>query len=199
MAHTAASFDALFTGSSDPWAFKSRWYEERKRAVTLACLPARSYAFGYEPGCANGELSAALATRCGHLLVSDGSAKAVALARQRLAELPHVEVRQSWVPDAWPDERFDLVVVSELGYFLSAAALDVLIGKARDSLAAGGTLLACHWRHPPDDCELDGDAVHRRFGRLMEMPHLAGMVDDDFRIDVWCRDGRSVAQREGFI
>ena len=64
-------FDGLFAASEDPWHFKQRWYEQRKRAMTLACLPRARYASGYEPGCANGELSAALAGRCDRLLISD--------------------------------------------------------------------------------------------------------------------------------
>ena len=31
-------FDQLFAGNDDPWAFRQRWYEQRKRALTLAVL-----------------------------------------------------------------------------------------------------------------------------------------------------------------
>ncbi len=117
-AHGQAHFETLFQHSDDPWKFRTRWYEARKRAVTLACLPAQRFVHGYEPGCANGELSAALAARCERLLVSDGSSHAVALARTRLAALPHVQVIEAWLPQAWPQEHFDLIVISELGYFL---------------------------------------------------------------------------------
>ena len=46
-------FDELFQGNDDPWAFKQRWYERRKRALTLAALPRERYASVFEPGCAN--------------------------------------------------------------------------------------------------------------------------------------------------
>ena len=72
--HDPAHFEALFTSSNDPWGFRTRWYEARKRSLTLACLPHQRYASGFEPGCANGELSAVLAERCDHLLVCDGAA-----------------------------------------------------------------------------------------------------------------------------
>lgn len=196
MQHTPAYFDSLFDGNDDPWKFKSRWYEQRKRAVTLECLPERRYESAYEPGCANGELSAVLAQRCDRLMVSDGSAKAVALARQRLALLPHVDVRQSWVPAQWPDEAFDLVVISELGYFLSATDLSLLASKTRLSLRVGGSVLACHWRWKSDDCEFAGDEVNRRIGEGLALPKLLHLQDADFVIDVWCRDERSIGQRE---
>lgn len=198
MQHTAGYFDEMFARSDDPWAFKSRWYEARKRALTLACLTAPRYRHAYEPGCANGELSAALASRCDRLLVSDGSATAVGLARERTSALANVEVRQAWVPAEWPAERFDLVVISELGYFLDAPALDALATKAKASLDPGGTVLACHWRRGSDDCEFDGDDVHRSLGDGLAMPLLCQVVEADFRIDVWCGDPRSVAEREGF-
>jgi cyclopropane fatty-acyl-phospholipid synthase-like methyltransferase len=192
-------FDALFDGNDDPWQFRSRWYEARKRALTLACLPQQRYASGFEPGCANGELSAALAMRCDQLLATDGSARAVALARERTAALPHVHLQQAWVPDDWPDATFDLIVISELGYFLSADALTTLITKTRTCLRRGGTVLACHWRRGSDDCALDGDEVHRRLAKGLALPHLCELVDLDMRIDVWSDNPRSVAQHEGFV
>ena len=195
---TAAYFDAMFAESSDPWKFASRWYEERKRALTLACLPQARYASAYEPGCANGELSAALATRCDRLLVTDGSARAVELARQRVAGLPQVELRQAWLPDQWPNERFDLIVLSEFLYYLAPAALDKLIDCVRNSLMPGGYVLACHWRPRIGECGFDGDSVHRRLGEQLQLPQLSALLEPDFRMDVWS-DAASVASGEGLI
>ena len=47
-------FEGLFARDQDPWAFRQRWYEQRKRAITLASLPRRHYRSIFEPGCANG-------------------------------------------------------------------------------------------------------------------------------------------------
>ena len=35
-------FDGVYAAGPDPWGFTDRWYEERKRAVTLAALPDRA-------------------------------------------------------------------------------------------------------------------------------------------------------------
>ena len=191
-------FDALFRDSDDPWSFKTRWYEARKRALTLACLPAERYGHGFEPGCANGELSAELARRCDRLLVSDISQRAVALARTRLADVTHATVVQAQLPRDWPDDSFDLIVVSELGYFLDAHRLDALADQARASLHPGGTVLACHWRRPIDGCALDGEAVHARIAQRLGLAVLTELREADFVLHVWSDDSRSVAQREGF-
>ncbi len=196
--HTREYFDALFQRHDDPWQFRSRWYEARKRALTLASLPAFRYASGYEPGCANGELSAALAERCDRLLVSDGSALAVQATRLRVTGLAQVQVRQAWLPAQWPDERFDLIVISELAYYLDATEIDALADHALASLQPGGTVLACHWRRPIDGCRFDGDEVHRRLAERLALSPLTHVLEPDLRLDVWCADARSVAQREGF-
>jgi hypothetical protein len=191
-------FDRMFAASDDPWGFRTRWYEARKRELVLASLPRQRYATAYEPGCANGELAAALATRCDQVRASDAVAAAVGLARERVASLGNVEVVQAWMPQDWPAARFDLVVLGELGYYLAASALSRLIASARRSLAAEGTLLACHWRHPIDGCTLDGDAVHHALDAELDLARLVHHEERDFVIDVWSHDPRSVAQREGW-
>ncbi|WP_431104336.1 class I SAM-dependent DNA methyltransferase [Roseateles noduli] len=197
----ARHFEALFTDSADPWGYRTRWYEQRKRAMVLACLPRERYARGFEPGCANGELSAALATRCDRLLSTDGSETAVAHAKERLASLVHVDVTRATMPADWPVGRFDLIVLSEIGYYLEEGGLDALIRRAAASLETGGTLLASHWRHQEGDYLRLGDEVHRRIDLLLRERHgmtrLLRHDEADFLVEVWSDDARSVAQREG--
>jgi len=198
MPHNAEHFDAMFSVSDDPWHFKTRWYESRKRDLTLAALPAPRFAAAYEPGCATAELSLALAPRCDRLLISDGSSRAVQVARERTAHLGHVEVRQAWIPEAWPDEQFDLIILSEVVYYLDEAGLDFLAERVLASMSPRAALLACHWRERIDGCTMSGDDVHRRLADKLALPHLVSYSDDDLRLDVWSLDGRSVARREGF-
>ena len=141
-------FDGLFAGNDDPWAFRQRWYEQRKRAITLAALPRPHYRAIFEPGCANGELSAELAARCDRLLCCDTASAAVTLARTRLSLFDHAEVQQKRLPGDWPEEKFDLIVFSEIGYYLDSQDLTEVIRRASDCLTADGQFLACHWRPP---------------------------------------------------
>ncbi|MEO6677792.1 MAG: SAM-dependent methyltransferase [Pseudomonas sp.] len=190
-------FDGLFSGNDDPWAFRQRWYEQRKRAVTLAALPRPHYRAIFEPGCANGELSAELASRCDRLLCCDTAAAAVSLARTRLSLFDHAEVRQSRLPAEWPEEKFDLIVISEIGYYLDADDLKRLIVQAEHALTADGQLLACHWRPPIDGCPLNARQVHDLLHEHLHLPRLVLHQEADFLLELWSREPRSVAALEG--
>lgn len=154
--------DRVHRERPDPWQVDS-FYERRKRAVTLAALPREHYARALEVGCSIGALAEDLATRTDVLVAIDSSREAVDLARARVAGLPRVDVRRARVPDEWPEGRFDLVSVSEVGYFLSPQALRELVRRCVGSLNDGGHLLLCHWRHQPEGWPLAGPAVHEQF------------------------------------
>ena len=186
MSLPADYFEALYHDSEDPWGFRHRWYEKRKRELTLAMLPRQRYRYIFEPGCANGELSLGLAQRGERLLCSDASATAVALARQRLHQQPHVELVTGRVPADWPPQQFDLIVLSELGYYLDEVDLLRLIRRCQDSLSADGALLACHWLHPIFDCPLDGRQVHQLLNRHLPLHRQIHHEDADFLLELWC-------------
>lgn len=190
-------FDQLFENNDDPWAFKQRWYERRKRALTLAALPRERYARIFEPGCANGELSAELATRCDRFVGCDTAAAAVELARTRLADFPRAQVLQARLPQQWPEGRFDLIVFSELGYYLSLNDLNSWIDRALGSLTDDGQVLACHWRTPIDGCPLTAEQVHDTLQQRLGLHRAFSHQESDFLLDVWAREPLSVAQKEG--
>ncbi|WP_448651456.1 SAM-dependent methyltransferase [Pseudomonas fluorescens] len=190
-------FDQLFAGNDDPWAFRQRWYERRKRALTLAVLTRPRYSSIFEPGCANGELSAELAPRCDRLVCCDTAAAAVALAKNRLLGFPHAQVHESRLPEQWPTGAFELIVLSELCYYLDADDLHRLVDCALASLTENGQLLACHWRPAIEGCPQTAEQVHTLLQQRLGMPPIAQHHDSDFLLDLWSRDGTSVASHEG--
>ncbi len=189
-------FDALFTQSDDPWRMRSSWYEQRKRSVLLASLPAATFASAYEPACAAGELTVPLSLRCQSLLASDGSERAVQATRERTRDSGHVRIVQAWLPDEWPAGSFDLIVLSEFLYYLTPASLDVLAQRVHQSKTPNAVVVACHWREPIAGCALAGDAVHARLEQALAMPRTVRYVDNDFCLDIWQSDGQSAAQIE---
>jgi len=190
-------FDAVYAKNSDPWRLATRWYEERKRSITVASLPNARYGSTLEIGCSIGMLTTMLAARSDSVLALDVSASAVGSASERTRDLDNVEVRLTDATTDFPDGTFDLIVLSEVGYYFSRPALEQVISEARSHLADGGTIIACHWRHPVSEYLQTGDAVHETIAAQLGLPHLARHLETDFVIDVYSSDDRSVARREG--
>lgn len=179
-----AAFDAMFAGSEDPWGFETSWYERRKRAVTMAALPRQQLGRVLEVGCSTGVLASELAERATSLLGVDLSAEAVRRARTRLEDRRSVRVELLRAPQQWPPGTFDLVVLSEVGYFWQPEELDAALSRTVASLADDGLLLLCHWRHPVQGWPLDGDAVHAAAVALPGLQVVVSHVEEDFRVDV---------------
>jgi SAM-dependent methyltransferase len=182
-------FENLYGGSADPWGCDTRWYERRKRALLLAALPRQRYALAYEPACGNGALTAELALRCDRVLAGDASAAALAHARQRLASHPHVQLRQETIPREWlaGPGQCDLIIISEIAYYLPADALEHLAQRVHASLSPGGDLVACHWRGYAPDRMLDTGAVHARLGSGPGLRLLTRIEQSEFLLDTWTR------------
>lgn len=191
-------FDDMYGGADDPWDLGGRWYERRKRAVLMASLPRPRFRRAFEPGCSTGELSAELAQRCDTLLATDVTDRALETARSRLAELPGASVERLRVPEEWPSDLFDLVVLSELAYYLDEQAAHALGVAARDSLTEDGVLVVCHWRHPVADYPLTGDRAQELVREGSGLVAQATHEEEDFILHVLTRPGLgSVASTEG--
>ncbi|HWL02060.1 MAG TPA: bifunctional PIG-L family deacetylase/class I SAM-dependent methyltransferase [Microbacteriaceae bacterium] len=193
-------FDEFYAGGADPWGYESRWYEERKRAVTLAALPRRRFRRGLEIGCSIGVLTEALAERCEALLAVDVSEIPLEQARRRLQGRDDIEFSRRAIPHAWPDGSFDLVVLSEVGYYWDDADLATALDRSIDSLTPDGVLVACHWRHPVAEYPRSGDSVHAALARRTELVRTVRHLEEDFVLDVFARPpGASVARETGLV
>jgi trans-aconitate methyltransferase len=192
-----AYFDRLYGRDRDPWKFRTRWYEQRKRDLTLAALPQPHYGSCFEPGCSIGVLTSALARRCDQVLAMDVSTSALDEAK---AGLPQgVRLLRGSVPTDWPEGTFDLVVLSEVGYYLDPPDCARL---AELAVTSADDLLAVHWRHAVADYPMTGDAVHALVATAAEangLTRITSHVEADLRLEVWSRDGRSVAERTGLL
>lgn len=189
-------FDDLYARHDDPWQFTTRWYESRKRAITLASLPDERYGRVLEIGCSIGVLTELLAGRADELVAIDVSETAVERARARLAGNPSVSVIHVDAEAPLPDGPFDLIVLSEVGYYFSAPALESLLDQIEDRLGQSGTLVACHWQHTVTDYPQTGAAVDAAIN-ARGWATIARHVERDFIMDVVSYNDRSVAQSGG--
>ncbi|WP_411080530.1 class I SAM-dependent methyltransferase [Streptomyces sp. cmx-18-6] len=195
----------MYRTAEDPWSLAERWYERRKYDLTVAALPLPRYRRAFEPGCSVGELTRRLAGRCDSVLACDRVDSAVETARRRTAGLPHVSVRRMLLPEEWPEGSFDLVVLSELLYYLDETALDAVLRRTVSSLEPGGTLVTVHWNHPVAEHLTTGAGVARRVAARPGLVLLADHREEDFVLQVHQRaaaDGHGpagVAAREGLV
>lgn len=144
------TFDRIYADSGDPWNFHTSTYEREKYAATLAALPAQRFAAGFEIGCSIGVLTRQLALRCDTLLAVDVAQAALDAARRNCAGLAQVWIGRLHVPGEWPDQRFDLIVLSEVLYFLSPADVARTAERTAASLSPGGVALLVNWTGPTD-------------------------------------------------
>ena len=129
-------FDAIYRANPDPWDVGASPYEQRKRAVVPPGCGARVRG-RLGPGLRTGHLTADLAGRCDRVVASDASATAARLAAERCAGLA-VDVSHRALPEAPADGvRPDLVLLSEVFYYLSdaerAATLELVDARAAAS------------------------------------------------------------------
>ncbi|MFN4295517.1 MAG: class I SAM-dependent methyltransferase [Brevundimonas sp.] len=137
-------FEALFRKNVDPWDYARSPFESYKRDRLLQACGDRIYGRGLELACANGETTRRLATRCLRLLAVDSSETAVREAARRTAGLANVVVDQALLPGETPRGPFDLIVASEILYYMSLPDMLTLLEQLQRALAPGGRLVVLH-------------------------------------------------------
>jgi SAM-dependent methyltransferase len=181
---TEEHFVNLYLAKDDPWDNATKWSDRRKYAVTAASLPRERYRRAYEPGCAVGELTRLLAPRCDALLAVDCVDAAVTQAADAVKSFPHVQVEKALLPAELPGGTFDLIVIGDLLYYLSAGELTTLLDGLVARLDPGGDIAVVHFRDRDGAGSYDGFNVH---GELIRRPELTPLVhhdDDWFVLDI---------------
>lgn len=178
-------FERLYQRDPDPWKFATSDYEREKYASTLAALPERRFSRCFEVGCSIGVLTRQLAGRCGALLGVDVSETALVQARARCADLAGVTIEAMAVPDAWPEERFDLIVFSEVLYYLGLPGIETAARRTLESLQSGGAVVLVNWRGATDGA-CTGEEAAALFTRAVSerLQVVSSRIADKYRVDL---------------
>lgn len=158
----ASHFQDLYRASPDPWHFETSAYEQAKYRNSLQALGGRHFTSGLEVGCSIGVLTRMLACRCDRMLGVDIVEAPLPAARMRCANLPFVQFVRMQVPAEWPSEPFDLIVFSEVLYFLSAGDIAGCVQRVLNTLLPGGAVLLVNWTGETGDPS-QGNAAPDRF------------------------------------
>jgi chemotaxis methyl-accepting protein methylase len=191
---TAADFEAMYQRDLDPWGYRHSWYEQRKYAISVATLTRRRYRLVWEPACSIGVLSWQLAERADRVLASDGSPTAINAARRSVQPIITPDAptpgRIDWSvqvlpgPAPAPAGTADLVVLSEILYYLAEPDRRAVLATAHELLEPGGDLLVVHWRPMPDDAHLSGDDANAWVRSQSGWSTLVNHVDENFVLDL---------------
>ncbi len=181
---TLDEFEARYRDDGDPWGYETSEYERRKYDATLrACGDGPVGADGrarfhraLELGSSIGVLSARLAPRCESLITIDAAPTAVAAARRRLAAVDGVQLVLGAIPEAIPPGSYDLVLASEILYYLDEDALAATLSRLSRQTAPGARVVAVHWRPAGDERPFTAAEVH---DRLRAQPWLASVSRED--------------------
>lgn len=184
-------FERLYARDPDPWRFATSAYEREKYAATLDALPPGRRVRGFEVGCSIGVLTRQLAARCDALVAVDVAEAALAQARVRCADQPWVTFERMAVPEGWPEGQFDLMVFSEVLYYLHAERLEATAVRVGQSLGAGGVVVLVNWLGETG-AEWSGDAAAEMFiaallrvaGRSAGLRVRGAVRQAEYRLDV---------------
>ncbi|RWR13314.1 class I SAM-dependent DNA methyltransferase [Paenirhodobacter populi] len=168
-----AHFDALYRANPDPWGYRTSRYEREKYEATLAALPAKRYRAAIEVGCSIGVLTEMIAGRADAVTGIDLSEHAIALARRRLAHRPDIHLIRGSVPADWPGGGWDLILLSEVLYYLSAAEIGDLARKTAASALPGAHCILVNWRGDTGTSWRGPEAAEEFLNRLAARACLA--------------------------
>ncbi len=164
-------FERLFRETIDPWNYESSGFEAFKRGILLRACGTRLYGRGLELACAIGETTRVLAPRCLRLVALDASPTALDEAVRRLDGRPNVTFRLARLPSGMPGGSYDLIVASEILYYLSPNDLRRLTGSMIRALAPGGRIVIVHHL-----CDFDDAAIRPRAAQSYAFHRLSARM-----------------------
>lgn len=167
-------YDRRFRADPDPWNFRTSPYEKAKREATLAaCGPAHRRRI-LELGAANGVLAKALAPLGDAVVAVEGVPAAAALARVRLEPVAGAEVVEGLIPQVVPTGPYDLVVASEILYYLDEPSYRMTLRLLPGWVEPGGRVVAVHFCAPGPERPRSANVVHTDLAAIPGFARIAG-------------------------
>jgi len=178
-------FETLYAANPDPWDFETSVYERNKYRATLEMLAGQHFSAALEIGCSIGVFTKLLAEQCDSLLAVDIAPTALATARSRCATLSHVTFENRQIPANWPAQKFDLMLFSEVLYFLSPADIAATASQACASALPGAIALLVNYTEQINEpCSGDEAANHFISAAGGNFELIRQTRQEKFRIDL---------------
>ena len=185
---SAAAFEARYRAEGDPWRTLTDAAERAKADAALVACGDGPFDAVCDLGAGLGVLAAALAPRSRTLLALDGAPTAVASAAERLVPWPGARAAVAVLPDDLPSGTFDLVVASEVLYYLPPGGFAATLRWLDGAVRPGGRVVAVHWTGSAPDLHRSADATHDALARRPRLTRVATTRAESFRLDVLVAD-----------
>lgn len=178
-------FERMFARNPDPWEFASSSYEAAKFDRTISILAGRSYQRALEVGCANGVLTNRFSAICRSLLSVDVSKTALKYAQLRNHGAPNVTFEAMTFPKTTPNGHFDLIVLSEVVYYWSAADIKLAGSWINDHATKCCDLLLVHWIGETNYPQTGDNAVNLLRAASPTVEVIEEGRTSKYRFDLW--------------
>ena len=194
------AWDAFFRSRPDPWDYDSP-YEQTKYERTLDLISEGPVGRALELACAEGRFTLRLAQRCDHVCALDVSEAAVERAKERCSAYSNVTYVVGDFFDEPIEGQWDLIVCSEVLYYVSDSNLLYPLAKRlRDALNPGGRLLLAHAYELSDEPARTGmdwevafgaKVIEKTFARVSGLRHVKSRRTPLYQIDLFERSEMS--------
>lgn len=154
-------FSQLYRDSEDPYGHDGARHADRFTTMRAA-LTRPAYDSALDAGCSVGVFTAMIAPLCRRILGVDISARALVRARTRLCGHGGARFIRAELPTSWPGGTYDLIVLSEVLYFLTPAELRLMAARVAGAAVPGAHCLVVN--QTADTCTaLSGAAAEEIF------------------------------------
>lgn len=178
-------FDDVHRQCADPWTVWESEYEIAKRETLVAHLPSKSFSHILEIGCSVGALTQDLLAHSAKVTAVDASYEALRTAKLlQLRTETRIDFVHATVPFDWPEGKFDCVVLSETGFYLTRSQLQRTLERINGSTPSRFVLVLCHWKGEIKDWPLNADEVHDACLRYWKRSRIEFRTVAEYRLDI---------------
>lgn len=170
---------SLYANTHDPWDFEHSTYEHSKFKATRQALSRERYDATFELGCGNGQLARRLSEVSVRYTGMDAVDKALSAARKAV---PTGTFLTGYYPCPLPNDSFDLIILSEILYFLDYEGIGLLATDIGTHWPEA-ELICVSWRGPSGNDLQGDDAVSTFIGALSTHVFECIVRMETYRID----------------
>ena len=162
---TLDGFDRKFVDDDDPWSTFTDRDEALKRRAILHAMGPGPWGRVLELAAGNGSNSVAMAAHALRLDATEATASGTALVASTLKGRHRARALKLIVPAPLPRPRYDIAVVAEVIYYLSARNMARTARDVAAALRPGGMLVLAHHRVDYPDFAQHAAHLQRSFLR----------------------------------